>query len=318
MKTILTYLILSVCFVSFSFSQTLEEKDREMFSKHNVKARIKWDYNFKDNKPSFKGKMTAKSFYDKNGRVLKSFAFNLKGDTVNFDSYEYDNRGNRTLYERKSLHGAYKKESEYNQVNKLIEEEGYDGGATFQTIFNYNNRNQVVDITYLITDEVDEKRIYTYNGNKATVKILKLGKHLTGTMELLFNDKQLVLEEKLVSLEGKVIEKKALKYNSNGDVLSEEKYKNGNLFYKIIYDYDAKGDLLSISEETTTKKRFIKKKFAYDESGRIIEYQWKRRPDDKYNIKRFKYSDEGVCIEEHTFYPRTDYKLFTKYEYEYF
>ena len=71
-------------------------------------------------------------------------------------------------------------------------------------------------------------------------------------------------------------------------------------------------------KESKSKKKFVKKKFAYDDLGRIIEYQWKRRPDDEYNIKRFKYSNAGVCSEEHTYYPRTDYKLLTKYEYKYY
>lgn len=318
MKTIFAYLILSFGLFSLTFSQTLDEKDREMFKKHHVKSRSKWDYNFKGDKPSLEGKFSAESFYDKEGRVLKSFAFNLKGDTTNFDMYAYDARGNRVLYERKSLHGEYKKESEYNHVNNVIEEVGYDGGETFQTIFRYDSENRVLDITYLISKNVDEKRVYTYSGNKATVEILKLGKHLTATMELLFNDQGNVLEEKWVDLNGAVLEKKVLTYNSRGDVTREEKYKSGNFFYRINYEYDAKGELLNISEESKSKKKFVKKKFAYDDLGRIIEYQWKRRPDDEYNIKRFKYSDAGVCSEEHTYYPRTDYKLLTKYEYKYY
>lgn len=318
MKQLITYLIISACFVSYSYAQTLELKDREMFSKHNVKVRTKWDYNFKGDIPSLEGKMTAKSYYDREGRVLEAYSFNLKGDTVTFDKYEYDKNGNRVLYQRKSLHGEYKKESEYNTINNLIEEEGFDGGATFQTIFKYDDQNRVLNITYLTADEIDEKRVYKYNGNKASVEILKLGKHLTSKMELLFNDKEQVLEEKFLSLDGKVLEKKTFEYNSNGDIVKEEKHKNGALFYRIVYEYDSKGNLLNISEESTSKKKFVKKKFGYDNLGRITEYYWKRRPDDDYNIKNFKYKDDGVCSEEHTYYPRTNYKLLTRYEYEFF
>ncbi len=318
MKHIFTYLFISAFFISYSFAQTLELKDREMFSKHNVKVRTKLDYNFKGNIPSLEGKVTAKSYYDKNGRVLAAYSFNLKGDTVTFDKYEYDKNGNRVLYQRKSLHGEYKKESEYNSVNNLIEEEGFDGGATFQTIFKYDDQNRVLNITYITADEIDEKRIYKYNGNKATVDILKLGKHLTSKMELLFNNNRQILEEKLLSLDGKVLEKKTFEYNSKGDIVKEEKYKNNILFYQLIFDYDSNGDLLSISEDAPTKDKFIKKKFGYDNLGRITEYHWKRRPDDEYNIKNFKYKDDGVCSEEHTYYPRTNYKLLTRYEYEFF
>jgi hypothetical protein len=318
MKHIFTYLFISAFFISYSFAQTLELKDREMFSKHNVKVRTKLDYNFKGNIPSLEGKVTAKSYYDKNGRVLAAYSFNLKGDTVTFDKYEYDKNGNRVLYQRKSLHGEYKKESEYNSVNNLIEEEGFDGGATFQTIFKYDDQNRVLNITYFTADEIDEKRVYKYNGNKATVEILKLGKHLTSKMELLFNNNRQILEEKLLSLDGKVLEKKTFEYNSKGDIVKEEKYKNNALFYQLIFDYDSNGDLLSITEDAPSKDKFIKKKFGYDNLGRITEYHWKRRPDDEYNIKNFKYEDDGVCSEEHTYYPRTNYKLLTRYEYEFF
>lgn len=318
MKNIIAYLIITASFASLSFSQTLELKDREMFSKHNVKVRIKWDYNFKGDIPSLQGKLTAKSFYDKNGRVLEAYSFNLKGDTVTFDKYVYDKNGNRTLYQRKSLHGEYKKESEYNTVNNLIEEEGFDGGATFQTIYKYDDKNRVSNITYLSADEVDEKRVYTYSGNKAVVEILKLGKHLASKMELTFNDKNQIVVEKLLNLQGNVIEKKTFEYNNNGDIVKEEKHKNNTLFYRITYEYDSNGDLLSISEESASKNKFVKKKFGYDELGRITEYYWKRKPEDEYNIKNFKYKDDGVCSEEHTYYPRTNYKLLTKYEYEFF
>lgn len=318
MKNTISFLIFSICLLSFSNAQTLDEKDREMFKKHNVNARVKWDYNFKGDVPSSTGKKTAESFYDKNGRVLKSFSFNLKEDTVNYDRYEYDSKGNRTLYERKSLYGKYKKESEYNQANNLIEEEGYDGGATFQTIYKYDNQNRILEITYLIVDDVDEKRIYTYSGNKATVKILKLGKHLSSKMEILFNDNNQVLEEKLLNLDGKVIERKVMKYNSRNDIVKEEKYKNNEFFYRITYEYNSVGSLLSIAEESPTKTKFIKKKFGYDDQERIVSYQWKRNPDDAYNIKKFKYDSQGVCNEEHTYYPRTNYKLLTKYEYVFY
>lgn len=318
MKTLLSYLLLTVLSVTVVLGQTIEEKEREIFRKHKVKSRAKWDYNFKGDIPSLEGKITANTFYDKEGRILRSYSFNLKGDTINYDHYKYDANGNRILYERKSLYTEYKKESEYNRVNNLIEEAGYDGGASFQTLFVYDDKNRVKEISYLIADEIDEKRVYTYTGTKSVVKILKLGKHLVSTMELLFDNSGKLLEEKSLSLDGKVIEKKVYKYNSDNNIIEEEKYKGDILFYRVTYNYDSNKDLLSLSEEATNKPKFIKKKYTYDDKGRIVGYEWKRRPDDEYNKKVFIYNSDGVCSEEHTFYPRSNYKLLTKYEYEYF
>ncbi|MBN2820019.1 MAG: hypothetical protein JXP36_13670 [Bacteroidales bacterium] len=318
MKHLFIYFFISVCLIAFVDGQTLEEKERELYKEHGVKSRTNTDYSFTKGKFSVDGRKTSFSVYDENGFVLKSFSFNPKGDTTSYEKYAYDKNGNRTIYERQSLSGEYKKESEYNTISKLIEEYGYDGSAKFRTVLTYDDKNRVTEIVYYIVDRVDEKRVYTYNGNKASVEILKQGLHLTSSIDLVFNDAQQVISEDYKSIEGKLLESKKYEYSSKGDLIKEEKYKDGNMFYRITYDYDINRNLLAVSEESMSKEKFIKKKYTYDNKNRITEYQWKRNPDDEYNIKVFKYGEKGVCEEEHTFYPKTEYRLLTKYTYEYY
>jgi hypothetical protein len=318
MKRKIIFIAAVIGYFTYSFGQVLEDKEQELFKKFNVKSRTNFDYTFKDNKFSMEGKKTSVNTYDKNGRVIETKTFNPKGEVSTVEKFEYDSKGNRTYYERQSLSGEYKKQSEFDPESNLILEYGYDGSATFRTTFKYDNTDRVIEIVYLIADNIDEKRVYTYSGNKASVDILKNGKFLSSKVSLTYNAKNQVVKEEINSIDGKLLESRTIEYNAAGDIVKEEKYKDGKLFYRLTYEYDAKGEMLSVSEETATDAKYVKKKFSYDDQGRVTEYQWKRNSADEYNIKVFKYSDKGVCSEEHTYYPKTNYKLLTKYEYEFY
>lgn len=318
MKNLITSFILTIFIYSIGVSQTIEEKERELFKEFNVKTRENTDYTFTKGKFSKTGRITNLSTFDKNGQILQNKSYNLKGEVTTIEKYAYDVNGNRTLYERQSLSGEYKKESEYDTDNNLVEEYGYDGSATFQTNLKYNNSNRVLEIVYTIADDIDEKRVYSYEGNTAQVEIFKNGKYLSSKVNLVFNENNQVLSEVLVTLEGKILESKSYEYNSSKNIVKEVKYKNGEFFLEITYDYDDHQNLLTVSEKTKTEDKFVKKKYAYDDNSRIIKYEWKRNPDDEYNIKAYKYSDKGVCDEVHTYYPKTDYKILTRYSYTYY
>jgi hypothetical protein len=320
MKKILTYLVVSLFIASISNAQQLEEKEREMLMKHKVKSRTSMDYNFEKGKFSMQPKKTSTCVYDQNGRLLSVSAFNPKGEVARKETFQYDSRGNRILYQRESLTGEaeYKKQSEYNSDNNLVAEAGYDGSATFKTTYVYDKMDRVMEITYYIADDVDEKRVYTYTGNKANVQVLKLGKNPTMKLELTFNQNNQTTEEKTYSLDGKLLENRKITYNANNNIVQEEKYKNGEFFNRISYEYDSKGELIAVSEETKAEAKYVKKKYTYNEDGQVISYQWKRNSADDYNIKNFKYNEQGVCSEEHTYYPSTDYTLLTKYEYTFY
>jgi hypothetical protein len=318
MKRIITFILFTTYLFSAIYSQNIEEKERELLKEYKVQTRTNTDYIFTNDKFSKKGRKTNTSVFNEDGRVLENKAFNLKGEVSTIEKYEYDKNGNRTLYERQSLSGEYKKESEYDIENKLIEEYGYDGSGTFRTVLKYDEKNRVLEITYLISDEIDEKRVYNYDDNKAVVEILKNGENLISKVNLSFDNSGQIIKEEIKTLDGKVLESKEFKYNEKGNVISEIKVKNGEFFYEITYEYDTNQNLLTISEATKAEKKFVKKQYKYDEIGRVVEYQWKRNPDDEYNIKAYKYKDRGVCEEVHTYYPRTDYKILTKYSYTFF
>jgi hypothetical protein len=318
MRRIIAYLLTNLIAIGFMYSQTIEENERVLYKENKVKSRTSFDYKFSGGKFSLEGVKTTVAQYDNNGRVLEEKSLKPDGEVRAIEKNKYDDRGNRVFFERQSLSSEYKKESEYDEIDNIIREAGYDGRAPFKTVYKYLTETRVAEIEYFIDDVLDEKRVYKYNGNNATVEILKRGQLLVSKLNLVFNERDQVLEEKLLSADGALLEHKKYEYNNNGDIVKEEKFKEGEMFYRIIYDYDSNNNLLTVSEESKAKSKFVKKKFSYDDKNRIIRYEWKRNPDDEYNIKTFKYESSPVCTEVHTFYPKTDYKLLTKYEYEFY
>jgi antitoxin component YwqK of YwqJK toxin-antitoxin module len=317
MKKFITYIILTCLSAGALLAQTIEEKEKQLFKKYHVKERTKINYNYVDGKQSSQGVKTSTSTYDAKGQVLETRTFGRKGEVITVEKFGYDQNGNRTLYERTSMTGEYKKKSEYNEEDNIVLESGYDGSAKFKTVYVYSSQGKVSEIKYYVDNMLDEKRVYEYNGDKAVVKILHQGKTLKSKVNLVFNDNGDILEEVILSLDGKELEKRILTYAGSGKPKTEEKHRGGKFNYKLTYYYNSNGDLVKLHEESPSKGNLDKKLYTYDAEGRIIEYKWKRKPDDKYNSKTYKYGSDGVCVEEFTFYPKTNYKLLSKYTYKF-
>ena len=150
------------------------------------------------------------------------------------------------------------------------------------------------------------------------VDIYTGGASLTSKLKLVYDTKGNIIEQTVLSLNNKVLEKTTYKYDVDSRLLTEEKTANGVLAYRTSYDYDSKGNLLTVSEESSSEKKFVKKSFTYDSAGNLTEYKWHRRPDEPFNVKTFTYDSKGICLTEHTLYPTTKYELMSKFQYEFY
>lgn len=318
MKKIFSFLLLLTTTFSFIIAQTIEEQERELFKKYQVKERISYDFPYKDGVMEKHGVKTSMSKYNRSGLVVMTFTFNAKGDTTVKEYYGYDARGNRVLYERYSVSGEYKKTSEYDMVDNIILEAGYDGSASFKTVYTYEKGGKVMEIKYYVDNLLDEKRVYSYSGKNATVSVLHKGKDPKSTIQLIFDDKGQILKETTLGLDGTELERRVLQYNAKGQVLLEEKYRLGKLNNRLEYIYNANGDLIKLSEDTGANDKYDKKLYEYDTQGRVSVYKWKRKTETDYNLKKYTYGSSGVCVEEYTNYPKTNYKLLTRYEYTFY
>lgn len=319
MKTIIAYILICVFSLSGVYGQVIEEKEKELFKKYGVSERIKYDYKYTDGKIASKGLKASVYKYNKQGLVLEITSYNADGDVSRLEKFGYDNYGNRTMYERKGMRGDYKKDTEY-EGDRIVQESGNDGSSAFKTVYKYNSNNRVEEIEYYTDNlfEVEEKRVYTYNGSKATVKVLHKGTTLKSTVKLVYNAQNQIVEETVLSLEGVELEKRLIKYNTNGSLMQEEKYRGGKKAYTYYYVYNANGELTKLVEHVPSKEKFDKKLYSYDSEGRIIEYKWARKAGQEHNSKKYTYGSNGVCIEEHTLYPATNYQIKAKYTYSFF
>lgn len=314
----ITLIFTLILYPSLIFSQTLEEREKKIASQNNILSRTQLDHSYNKGVVDKLGKKTSLTRYNKAGDKTEESVFNVKGLVTGTEVYNYDAQGNRTLYERSGNSGKYKKESIYNAKNQLISETGFNGAENFKTTFTYNLSGKLETIIYAVNNKTDEKRVYNYTGSSCVIQIFAGGQTLSSKLKLVYDSKGNVIEETLLNIDEKETSKKKYKYNPTQQVIEEEKNQGGTLNYRLSYSYDQKGNLLSISEETTAIKKYVKKSYTYDAQGNLTEYKWRRGPEDGFNIKTYTYNQKGVCLTEHTFYPNTKFELLTKYEYEYY
>ncbi len=301
-----------------SYGQLLKELEKQIVAENNIKAKSQYDYKYNNGEPNNKGQLTSISKYDKKGNIIKAEYLDAKGNVIGWEKFEYDENGNRTLYERQSTSGKYKKMSQYDDDNQLEKEAGYNGAENFKNTYKYTSNGKIDLITYEVDNQIDEKRDYEYDGNKANVKIISKSGDLISKLKIIYDENDNILKEITLSTDNKELERKEYKYNSSNKVLEEVKTKNGSFYYKLIYKYNSKGDLISVSEENINEKLFVKKIYEYDGEGNMTVYKWRRRPADEFNSKKYTFNNDGVWLTEHTYYPKTKYEVLSKFKYKYY
>ena len=309
--------ILTVITLLFLTAQTLDEFEKGMVAKNHIRSKTQIDYKYKNGVMSGSGVKVSVTSYNSNGDILEKDILNPKGLVVSSEKYEYDGQGNRTYYMRNSSNGKYEKRAQYDSHNNLILEAGFNGAEHFKNTYSYNSNDRLEEIVFTVEGNTTEKHVYHNNGNTATVEVYTAGTSLTSKLKLVYDSKGNILQQTVLSLDGRELEKKINKYDAQSNLIEEEKTKNGNLSYQTWYDYDSQGNLLTVSEQTPQKKKFIKKSFTYDGNGNLTDYKWHRSPGEPYNVKSFTYNSRGICETEHTFYPATKYELLSKFQYDY-
>lgn len=300
------------------FGQTLEEHEKEIAAKNNLKTKAQWDYNYTGGKHEAQGKRTSITTYSRSGEILRVDFLSSNGQVTSWERYDYDERGNRILYERESTNSKYKKESKYDLNNNVILEAGFNGGETFRNTYEYNSQGKLTEVIRSAGNKIDEKIVYNHSGNTANVNVYTGGKTLTSKLKLVYDSKGNILEEAVLSVDNRELESKKFRYNSRSEIIEEEKTRNGKFYYRITYEYDTSERLTSVSEETLAKKKYVKKIYTYDLNGNLTEYKWRRNPDDEFNVKEYTYDSQGICTSVHTLYPQSNYELLTKFMYESF
>jgi len=297
-----------------------ETKNKEVIIKQKVESQTSWDYNFVKNKSSQKGNLTSYTKYNERGDIVEFVTYKLK-DTLTYETYEYNQQGNRTDYTkhkggRKNI--SYQKISRYDDKGNLISEYGFDGTEKFKNTYLYNDQGKLAEINYYIENALNEKRVFKYDGNTTEVTVINSANIITSYMSLDYDTKGNILEETIYDADRSPLENRIFVYNNESKVISEVKYRLGNFYYKLTYLYDFSGELINIDEENLENNRYIKKNFKYNDKGYLIEMNWRRKPDEEFNTRNYAYNERGLCTQVLTYYPSTKFKVLTKYEYEFY
>ena len=320
MRISICALLMIVCLVQ-SFSQPIfENKNKLTVVREKIKSQTNYDHNFIKNKPSSKGNKTSYTEYNTKGDVVKFITYKLL-DTLTYEKYIYDETGKRTDYTKHkggSKNVAYQKISKYDKDGNLILEHGFDGSEKFKNTYKYDDAGKLLEIKYFQDNTLNERRTFNNKADITEVTVYNSSEQVTSYMALKYNSDGEIVEEVVFDANRNPIEKKLYVYNSDSKVISEVKYRLEEFYYKLTYLYDSRGDLINIDEESITNKRFVKKSFAYDTSGNLAEMKWRRKPGEQFNQRNYSYDNKGICSHVVTFYPSTNFKVLTKYEYEFF
>ncbi|MBA7533232.1 hypothetical protein ES705_25467 [subsurface metagenome] len=298
--------------------QTLEEREKQIVKRNNIKTKIQYDYKYVNGKPSKKGRQASITWYSTGGEILQKNYLNIKGEVSSWEKYEYDEKENRTLYKRESSNSKYRKASKYNQENQAILEAGYSGEEKFKTTYSYTAAGKPSKIIRYINNHIEEKLVYEHSGNTAIASVYMGGKSPSSKIKLEYNIRGNIIEETVLSLDNRELEKKTFRYNSASQIIEEEKTRDGSFYYRITYAYNVKGNLMKVSEETLAKKEYIKKVYIFDTSNNLIKYKWRRNPSDEFNVKIYTYDSKGICLTEKTYYPKAKYRSMAKYQYTFY
>ncbi len=319
MKSYSLYTIILSLLLSLNvFGQTLEEREKQIVQRNHIKTKIQYDHKFVQDKPSKEGQKASITTYSTKGEILAKEYLTPKGDVISWEKYEYDEDGNRTLYQRESTNSKYKKESSYNDNRQAILEAGFSGEENFKTTYTYNSSGKPLEIVRYINNNIEEKLFYNHSGSTAVVSIYIKGKTLTSKLKLVYDSKGNVVEETVLSVDDRELEKKTFKYNSASQLILEEKTRDGKFYYRIKNIYNVKGDLSKVYEETMTKKEYLKKEYLFASSGNLLTYKWRRNPEDEFNVKNYAFNVNGICLTEQTYYPKTKYRSMAKFRYSYY
>lgn len=317
MKHFKALLVLSLILSSNIYPQTLEALEKQIVFKNHIKTKARINYKYISGNLSKTGLKSGTITYNHSGEILIVNSFNKNGIVTGTEKYKYDVNGNRILFERTG-NSKYKKVSKYNSKNQVLLESGFNGAEQFRNEYEYTPAGKLSKVTNTLAGRTQQTMMYKYTGDMAQISIYARGSSLGSKMKMKYDNKGNLLEETAYSIDGREIEKKNYSYNSSSQLLEEKKTTNGNLYYHLSYSYNKRGNLVSVYEETISKKKYSKKIYIYDANGNLNKYKWRRNPKEDFNEKTYSYNSKGICLTEQTYYPKTKFKLLTKFEYDFY
>jgi hypothetical protein len=185
-----------------------ETRNKEGIAANKVKNQVSWDYKYIGDKPGKNGVKTSVTTYSPTGDIIQVNALNPAGAITHTEKYNYDAKGNKTEYTRKSGDNSYQKKYIYNEKNLLTEESGFDGVENFRNIYTYNAKGDMTEIKYMKNSTLQEKRVFNKDGVTTTVSVFNKTGSLLSKLVLIYDSRGNLIEESIYGINKNTLEKK--------------------------------------------------------------------------------------------------------------
>ncbi len=302
-------------------SQTLnEQREKERIAINKIKAITVWNHKYTDEKPSAKGYKSSETTYDINGLPISVVNFKSTGEISSKQNYSYDKAGNKTHYvniDGKDGKTAFLQNIIYDANNNKISENGYNGAEPYRVAYKYDKGKLAEIIRYKGANTLDEKWVYSYNGDRTTIVVYKTEKTISYTMEKVLDAKGNVIEDIRKETSGAISKRYVMKYNSQDLEIQKDVYLGGKYVYKQFFTYDNEGNLTQTDQTNANGEKFVFSKYKYDTKGNLLVEQWNEGDASEFSKKESKYNPKGILVEVDTYYAPYNYKVLYKYTYEF-
>ncbi|MBQ9471011.1 MAG: hypothetical protein IJU72_08690 [Bacteroidales bacterium] len=310
--------LISACAVAQSRADLMT---KELIVKNKVKSVSQWNHKIVKDKVDPKGYISVITTYDSNGNVVQVENLKSDGSKSSTHEYTYDKNGNKVAYVQHQLLGgkwtmSYRQIITYDHNGRKVAEDGFDGTTNYKILLTYYPDGKQESITKSNAfGRVDEKWIYTHNGNETRIEVQKQGKP-NRTVIKKFDSKGQLTEETTLKPDGSELNKSLFGYDGNGAITTKEEFYGGKP--KAKYDYKYSGtNLTEITQTATDGKPIVFRSYKYDKQGNMVEEQWFDGQEDDYSNRKIQLDNNGNVNQVETYYSDYKYKVVYRYTYKF-
>lgn len=325
MRVSFSIVLIALSLLTLTAQTKDDEKERKRVSESNIKAVTQWAHRYTEGEPNPKGNKTTETYYDKSGNPIEIINYRSNGDISSRLLYKYNSDNLRTEYimyqklNKPEHEVSYKQSIHYNTKGVKTVEVIFDGATGYRVTYDYLPNDNLKEIVkYGVGNMVDERWVYSYDGNNQQISIYIPDKTLNAVVNKKFNSDGNLLEEQRIDAQGKELKKVISKYDPKGREVEMSEYFSGKLMKKLQYVYSNVDLLVEVIQHNPDGSKFTQSKYSYDSKGNLLEEQWSDGQQDEFSHKQSTYSREGRLVETDQYFAPYRYRVLYKYSYEYY
>lgn len=320
MRRFYSYLLLAFFPFCLKGQGNFDNYSSDLITRNRIKSITEWSHSYHEGKPARNGKKTTMASFDRNGNMLQEITYNAREEESRKVTNRYDRQGKQieySLFEARFSRITYSQFSQYDAAGNKTTEWGFDGLGNYRNNYSYDRNGNLLEISFLTQNSLNEKRVYKISGRETEITLLSKGITPSYTIILRYNDWGKLLEEKTIDLSGKQLKRVLYDFNPDGQMRSETRYHGENLSYINRYRYDSRARLVEIEKEEKGSKPVVTHIYSYDSGGNLSEEHWYSESARDYSVKKYRYDQKGILTEVDAYFVSYNYRVLYKYSFTY-